>query len=852
MNLSSIETYTVNINDVTAPTITCSADQSQNTDVGSCDAVVSVVAPAVSDVGGSYQGYSLSFDGINDYVEVASFPDPSPMPSFSIEAWIYTNDNAKLGQRVFCDDENDISGYALSIGDAGAGSIRFYSRGMANILLDATGVISNNTWHHVVGVADIANSMRYIYVDGVEVANMADPGTWGTDAGPASIGGETDLGETANRFFGKIRDVSIWTKALSPAEVLTHSDFCTELNGSEADLFSFWNFNDGSGLTADDIAVGNHDGTLTNMDASTDWIHQFIPCIDAINDYNGTTDASDTYPVGTTTITWTATDFSGNSSQCTQDIIIADNEIPTAICQDITVNLDAGGNASITATQIDNGSTDVCGIASLSVSPNSFTCANLGANTVTLTVTDNHSNANTCSATVTIVDNTAPTFTKPVDITIYKDVSCNYDASVSATGDVTDEADNCGVGQATYTDVVNSTNPCSIIITRTWALTDNEGNPASNQVQIITVEDNTLPTFTKPADITIYKDASCNYDASVSATGDVIDEADNCTVGNASYTDVVDNTNPCAIEITRTWALTDDCGNVALTQDQIITVEDNTPPTASNPGNISVQCIGDVPAANVSVITDEVDNCTANPVVAHLSDVSDNNSCPETITRTYTVADDCGNMISVPQLIIIRDTQIPVINGAITTTTVEGCDNTAVPVAETTVAGIEGLAGSPAISDNCTTDGNLTVTHSDSQSGSCPIVITRTYTLTDECNNLNTIVHTINVDDTTVPTASNPLPQNVQCFSDIVAPNITVVTDEADNCTVAPVVALQSLLMIIFHQQTVTDSRPPEAICKDITVYLDANGDVSITGADIDDGSFDNGSIASLIQAIIP
>ena len=47
----------------------------------------------------------------------------------------------------------------------------------------------------------------------------------------------------------------------------------------------------------------------------------------------------------------------------------------------------------------------------------------------------------------------------------------------------------------------------------------------------------------------------------------------------------------------------------------------------------------------------------------------------------------------------------------------------------------------------------MTLSSSDAVAGTCPIVITRTYTVTDECGNVSAdIVHTINVDDTTVPT----------------------------------------------------------------------------------------------------
>ncbi len=47
------------------------------------------------------------------------------------------------------------------------------------------------------------------------------------------------------------------------------------------------------------------------------------------------------------------------------------------------------------------------------------------------------------NANFTISDNTAPIFTAPSNIIIFKDADCNYDASTGITGDVTDEADNC-------------------------------------------------------------------------------------------------------------------------------------------------------------------------------------------------------------------------------------------------------------------------------------------------------------------------------------------------------------------------------------------------------------------------
>ncbi|TXG35995.1 HYR domain-containing protein, partial [Seonamhaeicola maritimus] len=69
-----------------------------------------------------------------------------------------------------------------------------------------------------------------------------------------------------------------------------------------------------------------------------------------LNDYNnGTTLNGATFPLGTTTVIWTVTDGNGNTASCTYDVVVQDNVDPTAICQDITVQLDANGDVTITA-----------------------------------------------------------------------------------------------------------------------------------------------------------------------------------------------------------------------------------------------------------------------------------------------------------------------------------------------------------------------------------------------------------------------------------------------------------------------------------------------------------------------
>jgi len=96
---------------------------------------------------------------------------------------------------------------------------------------------------------------------------------------------------------------------------------------------------------------------------------------------------------------------------------------PTASCQDFTLVLDANGLGMITPDDIDNGSAaGYCSIADYQINVNSFTCAEIGPNTVTLTVIDELGFTNFCTATVTVVDITAPVLNNcPLDITINLD-----------------------------------------------------------------------------------------------------------------------------------------------------------------------------------------------------------------------------------------------------------------------------------------------------------------------------------------------------------------------------------------------------------------------------------------------
>ena len=81
--------------------------------------------------------------------------------------------------------------------------------------------------------------------------------------------------------------------------------------------------------------------------------------------------------LGANNVTLTGTDAAGNSTDAVFVVTVEDNITPTVVAQDITVVLDINGAATITAADIDGGSSDNCDLT-LAIDINSFDCTDIG------------------------------------------------------------------------------------------------------------------------------------------------------------------------------------------------------------------------------------------------------------------------------------------------------------------------------------------------------------------------------------------------------------------------------------------------------------------------------------------
>ncbi|MCG8475309.1 MAG: T9SS type B sorting domain-containing protein, partial [Cytophagales bacterium] len=194
---------------------------------------------------------------------------------------------------------------------------------------------------------------------------------------------------------------------------------------------------------------------------------------------------------GTVTLEVTLTDFNGNTSLPATTTKIKDTTAPTAISQNLTVQLDDAGNSTITASQVDNGSSDLYGIASMSLDTESFDCSDIGANTVNLTVTDNHGNTASAAATITVEDRLAASLTCPDSIQVQ---ALPSEIPVQIVFGKPAAVDNCGGTlqfSNSYTQSSDTTAGFQMgDTTIMWTVTDSNGNTSScgTHVEVINRE----------------------------------------------------------------------------------------------------------------------------------------------------------------------------------------------------------------------------------------------------------------------------------------------------------------------------------------------------------------------------
>jgi hypothetical protein len=319
-----------------------------------------------------------------------------------------------------------------------------------------------------------------------------------------------------------------------------------------------------------------------------------------IANYAVSQSAFDCSNVGPNNVTLTVTDASGNSSSCTAIVTVLDSIAPTVVCQNVTVNLDASGNASVTAAQVNNGSTDNCSIASVSIDKTNFNCSNVGPNPVTLTVTDVNGNVATCTSTVTVQDNIAPT---AVCQNVTVSLDANGNASVTAAQVNNGSSDNCGIAslsldQSNFTCSNVGQNPVVLKVA------DANGNTSTCQ-SIVTVVDNIAPTAVCQ-NATVSLDANGN--ASVTAAQVNNGSFDNCGIASVSIDKssfTCSNVGPNTV----TLKVTDVNGNSSTCQ-AVVNVVDNIAPTAICQNvTVSLDANGNASVTAAQVNNGSFDNC---------------------------------------------------------------------------------------------------------------------------------------------------------------------------------------------------------------------------------------------------
>ena len=477
---------------------------------------------------------------------------------------------------------------------------------------------------------------------------------------------------------------------------------------------------------------------------------------------------------------FTASDACGNTSIAEQTIHVVDEQAPVfesfdtavyATCDDIP---DPENPNFVSLVANDN-----CGEVSYNIDATFSSGGCPGTWVRVWTATDECGNSTTVEQYVTLIDETAPVITVPEGMVTYSDANCAADLSLEATGMAT-ASDNCSGDMwndavtLTYVDNMDMIPTCngdddmpegSYTVTRTWTAVDYCDNVATAD-QTIIVHDTISPTVSAE---TVMADCG-SYDPTFDYGG--VMTMDNCDTDVAytfADTDTIPGEGAGCYTIVRTITATDDCGNVG-TGEQHIMIEDTEGPIIEALPELLVSCTEfDID----SVYATAYDNCGGEVDLYVMNDDEQETGCVKPVggyVRTYAAVDECGNMSTAFQIIILTDDEAPVFDVVPEDLVIE-CDED-VPTTSATAF------------DNCAADVDVSFEDSTVELNATEYVITRTFTAEDDCGNVATHVQTIEVVDTTPPVIVDFTPELTISPEDLIDFDFSVYEPYCiDNCS---------------------------------------------------------------------
>ncbi|APG59411.1 hypothetical protein LPB144_02855 [Christiangramia salexigens] len=309
------------------------------------------------------------------------------------------------------------------------------------------------------------------------------------------------------------------------------------------------------------------------------------------------------FPIGTTTVTFTATDAAGNTTECSFTVTVNDEDDPTLECPSpINESVDAGECGAVvefTTPQGFDNSGDVrveqtAGPASGEVFP-------VGTTTVTFTATDASGNTAECSFTVTVNDDEAPEIENMEDITVTTD---DDTCGAIVNFETPSAQDNCGIESLEQTEGLSPGSEFPVgTTTVTYTATDTAGNKATTSFTV-TVEDDQAPSVECPQDITRIVEIGTS---SIIIEYTAISVTDNCDGTTVELTSGFASGEEFPLGTTTvTYTVTDAAGNSTTCSFTVTVEEEPLPEVPSTPSaSVTTEATCALPLGTITVETQE-------------------------------------------------------------------------------------------------------------------------------------------------------------------------------------------------------------------------------------------------------